>query len=192
MVNSGSDNIQRIDLSTNTVTNPFITLPAFSNPWDILLSGNVAYITNFVSDTVTVAKRNSPDPTWQAQVWDILHNEALSSPLPVIGRPTHAAVSPDGSYLITIADKVAPDLGWQGQVWMISTGESVSQWTSEPTNASLTQPLRLPSGATRLRRVSFTGDSRRVVVVGGVETFGDSDPSYGETTLWYGHATPAP
>jgi len=55
ITNSGSDSVQRINLSTNSVTNPFITLPQFSNPWELLVAGTIGYITNFVNDTVSVA-----------------------------------------------------------------------------------------------------------------------------------------
>ena len=137
---------------------------------------SVGFLPDSTCYVVTVAKGNSSEVPWQAQLWDALGNRPLSSPLPLSGRPMRVAVSPDGSHLITISEKDASDPNWQAQVWSLDTGELVSQWSSQPRESR--------SSADRLRHVSFTGDSRKVLIVRGTEPLGDGGRSYGETTLW--------
>ena len=54
IVNSGSNNIQRVNLINGESNFPWAILPVNSNPWDITFSGNKAYVSNFVTNTVSV------------------------------------------------------------------------------------------------------------------------------------------
>lgn len=55
VVNSGSNSIQRINLTTGAVTNAFFTSPvAGANPWELLVRGSTGWVSNFVANTVDV------------------------------------------------------------------------------------------------------------------------------------------
>lgn len=55
VVNSGENNVQRSPLATlGDVARPFAALPVGSNPWDLAIVGDVAYVTLFRANRVAV------------------------------------------------------------------------------------------------------------------------------------------
>jgi len=62
IVNSGSNAIQRLHLENGFSESNFITLPPGSNPWEMAVSGSKGYITNFITNTVSVANMATGAP----------------------------------------------------------------------------------------------------------------------------------
>lgn len=59
IVNSISNNIERINVRTQTVTSPFAVLNNGSNPWDMAILGGFGFVTNYVANSVAVVDLSS-------------------------------------------------------------------------------------------------------------------------------------
>ena len=59
VLNSGGNNIQRVQIDTQSSNNSFITLPPGSNPWEMAVRGNLGFVTNFAAQNVSVVNLDS-------------------------------------------------------------------------------------------------------------------------------------